>query len=70
MVDDASIVTFTLTPAGPPLATNARGPKGIVTALRAGRTTLRVKLAVPVRENIGGADPANTTVELPVVVVP
>jgi hypothetical protein len=70
-VADTSIVTFALTSAGPaPLTAEARGTTGIITAQHAGRTTLRVKLPVPVRENIGNADPANTTIELPIVVVP
>ena len=68
-VDDTSVVTLALTDSAP-LAVDARATKGVVTARRAGHTTLRVKLSVPVRENIGDANPANTTIELPVVVVP
>ena len=69
-VDDTSIVTVALTPPDSvPVTTNSTAIKATLTARRAGHTTLRVKLPVPVSENLGGPDPANTTIELPVVVV-
>jgi hypothetical protein len=68
-IDDTSVVTVSLTPAdSAPLEMSSTAMKATLTARRAGHTLLRVKLPVPVRENLGGPDPANTTIELPVVV--
>jgi hypothetical protein len=70
-VDDTSIVTVARTPADSASPTvDIRARKVIVLGRRAGQTALRVKLPVPVLENMGTADSARTTIELPVVVVP
>lgn len=70
-VDDSTIATIAATSADSARVTEGlHAPKGLVRARRAGYTTLRVTLPVPVLVNLRGADSTNTSIRVPVVVVP